>query len=92
MPSPMVSATAAMETSSKTRPPARREASDIAAVIKAAERAGACSWLSVKRRVRVSVEGVPAVEIAVVEVVAGDVVTIDDRSAVGDVRVVVVDH
>jgi hypothetical protein len=48
MPSPVVSATAAMETTSvgaasKTRVPARREASDIAAVIKAAERTGARS-------------------------------------------------
>ena len=48
MPSPVVSATAAMETTSvgaasKTRLPARREASDIASVIKAAERTGARS-------------------------------------------------
>src|SRR5712664_3117223 len=88
----MAAATSAMETASmrsapKTRPPARRGASDITAVIKAAERAGACSWLTVKRRVRVPVEGIP-----VVEVVAGDVVAINDRSAMGDVGVVVVDH
>src|SRR6267378_2557648 len=102
MRSPMAAATPAMETASmrstpKTRPPPRRKASDITAVIKAAERAGACSWLTVKRRVRVPVEGIPMVEIvvarvAVVEVVAGDVVAIDDRSAMGDVGVVVVDH
>ena len=70
---------------------------DIATVIKATERAGACSWLSVKGRVRVSVEGIPVIEIVMVEVaaikvVAGDVIAIDDRSAVGDIGVVVVDH
>ena len=61
-------------------------------MIKAAERAGPCSWLSAKGRVRASVEGIPVVEVATIEVVAGDVVAIDDRSAVGDVGVVVVNH
>jgi hypothetical protein len=40
----------AMETTSKTRLSAGRKASDISAVIKATERAGAQSWLSVKGR------------------------------------------
>ena len=93
----MASTTASMETTSvratsKARPPARREASDIAAVVKAAERAGACSWLSVKRRVRVPVEGVAMVEVPVVEGVAAEVVAVDDRPAVGDVGVVVIDY
>jgi hypothetical protein len=97
MPSAMAPTTAPMETTSvratsKARPPARREASDIPAVIKAAERAGVCSWLSVKRRVRVSVEGMAMVDVRVVEVVAAEVVAVDDRSAVGDVGVVVIDY
>jgi hypothetical protein len=37
--------------------------------------------------VRISV-----IEISVIEVVAAEVVAIDDRSAMGDVRVVVIDH
>ena len=43
-----------------------------------------------------SVEGIAMVEVAVVEVPAVDVVAgdvaVDDRSAVGDVGVVVIDH
>ena len=93
----MSSTTATMETTSvgaasKARPPAGGKPSCVAAVIKAAERAGACTWLRVKRRVPASVEGIAMVEIAMVEVVASEVVAIDDRSAVGDVGVVVVDH
>ena len=97
-----MTSTAAMETSavgdtSKARPPAGGEASDIAAVIKATERAGARSWLSVKRRAPTSVERVAVaeiamVEVAVVKVTVVEVVAIDDRSAVGDVGVVVIDH
>src|SRR5580700_431992 len=102
MPSPVTSATTAMKTTSvgatsKARPPAGRKATDIAAVIKATESAGMCTWLGVKRRVTASVEGIAVVEIAMVkvaaiEVVAGEVVAIDDGSAVGNVGVVVVDH
>src|SRR5580692_10928928 len=97
LPSAMSSTTATMETTSveaasKARPPAGGKAPDIAAVIKAAERAGACTWLWVKRRVPASVEGMAMAEAAVVEVVAAEVVAIDDRSATGDVRVVIVDH
>ena len=97
-----MSSTAAMETpavgaTSKARPPAGGEASDIATVIKATERAGACSCLSVKRRVPTSVERVAVaeiamVEVAVVKVTVVEVVAIDDRSAVGDVGVVVINH
>ena len=63
MQSVMSSTTATMEATStgaasKARPPAGGEASDIATVIKATERAGACSWLSVKRRAPTSVERV----------------------------------
>ena len=53
--------------------------------------------MSVKRRVPTSVERVAVaeiamVEVAVVKVTVVEVVAIDDRSAVGDVGVVVVDH
>src|ERR1700676_1417766 len=65
---------------------------DIAAVIKTTERAGACTWLSVKRRVSTSVERVAVVEIAVVKIAVVEVVAIDDRSAVGDVGIVVVNR
>ena len=93
----MSSTTATMETTSvgatsKARPPAGGKAPDIAAVIKATERAGARTWLCVKRRVPASVEAIAMVEVAVVEAVAAEVVAIDDRSAMGDVGVVIVDH
>src|SRR5260370_35896876 len=98
----MASAAAAVETTSvgatsKARPPAGGKASCIPAVIKAAERAGACSWLSVKRRMSTSVVSIAVVEIAMVkvaaiEVVAAEIVAIDYRPAVGDVGVGVVDH
>ena len=89
--------TTTMGASTKTRAPARREASDIAAVIKAAERTGVCALLSVKRRVPISMGGIAVieisvVEIAVVEVVVAEIIAIDDRPAVGDVGVVVIDH
>ena len=40
----------------------------------------------------VSVERVAMVEVAVIEVVVVEIVAIDDRSAVRDVGVVIVDH
>src|SRR6266481_2590069 len=101
MRSPM-SSTAAMKTTSmgttsKARPPAGGKASDVSAVIKPTERPRARSWLKVRSRRPMeprtsagrsaSVERVAMVEVAVVEVVA-----IDDRSAMGDVGVVVVNH
>src|SRR5260370_11437265 len=108
MRSVMSSTTATMETTtsveatSKARPPARRKASDIATVIKATEWRRAGSWLKVRSRRSVeprpsvarpaSVERVAMVEVAVIEVVVVEVVAIDDRSAVGDVGVVVVDY
>src|SRR6266851_3194536 len=89
--------TTSMGTTSKARPPVGGKASDVSAVIKPTERPGACSWLKMRSRRPVeprtsavrssSVERVAMVEVAVVEVVA-----IDDRPAVGDVGVVVVDH
>src|SRR5437667_2549051 len=100
--SPMSSTTATMETTSvgatsKARPPAGGKAADIAAVIKPTERPGACSWLKAGSRRPMeprtsaarsaSVERVAMIEVAVVEVVA-----IDDRPAVRNVGVVVVDH
>lgn len=70
---------------------------NIATVTKAAERAGTCSWLSVERRVRVSVEGIPVaeiamVEVAVIEAVVTEIVAVDNRPAVGDVGVVIINH
>ena len=41
---------------------------------------------------RISVADIAVAEIAVIKVVAAKVVAIDDRSAMGDVRVVVIDH
>ena len=79
----MSSTTAAVKTTttratSKARPPAGGKASDISTVIKAAERAGARSWLKMRRRRPVkprtsaarsaSAERVAMVEVAVVEV------------------------
>jgi hypothetical protein len=69
--------TAAMATA-KARPAAGRKASGISAVIKAAERAGVCSWLTVKTRRPVG--GVAVVEVGVVEVAVIKVAAI--RSAV----------
>src|SRR5713226_5342771 len=101
MRSPM-SSTAAMKTAStgttsKARPPAGGKASNVSAVIEATERPGACSRLKVRSRRPMeprtsaarsaSVERVAMIEVAVVEVVA-----IDDRSAVRNVGVVVVDR
>src|SRR5713101_3844166 len=77
--------TTAMGAATKAGAPAGRKAAGISAVIKAAERAGVCSWLGVKTRR--PVEGIAVIKVAVVEVTA-----IDDRSAVGDVGVVVVDR
>src|SRR6266404_6501595 len=102
MQSPVSSTTAAVKANStratsKARPPPGGKAPDVAAVIKATERAGACSWPKVRSRRPVkprtpaarcaSVERVAVIEISAVKVVA-----IDDGSAVGDVGVVVVDH
>jgi hypothetical protein len=41
---------------------------------------------------RIATVSVGVAEVAVVEVVATEVVAIDDRSAMGDVRVVIVDN
>src|SRR5580704_1443615 len=65
---------------------------DIAPVIKTAERARVRTWLSVKRGVRISVEGIAVIEVATVKVAVVEVVAIDDRPAVGDVGVMVIDH
>src|SRR5260370_8905794 len=46
----VMSPTAAMETASKARPPARGKASDIATVIKPTERPRARSWLKARSR------------------------------------------
>src|SRR5437016_4174507 len=106
MRSPM-SSTAAMKTTSmgttsKARPPAGGKASDVSAVIKPTERPRARSWLKVRSRRPMepgtsagrsaSVERVAMVEVAAIEVAVVEVVAIDDRSAVGDVGVVVVNH
>src|SRR6267154_627436 len=107
MRSVMSSTTATMETTSagatsKTRPPAGGKAPDIATMIKATKRPRARSWLKVRSRRSVepqmsaagpaSVERVAMVEVAVVEVVVAKIVAINDRPAVGDVGVVVVNH
>src|SRR6266481_3715869 len=102
MRSVMSSTTATMESTSagatsKTRPPAGGKASDIATVIKATERPGARSRLKVRSRrsvePRTSAAGPASVErVAVVEVVVAEIVAINDRPAVGDVGVVVVNH
>src|SRR6267378_3350677 len=84
---------------SKARLPAGGKASDISAVIEATERAGTCtrlrvrrwspmeSWISASRSA--AVERVAMVKIAAVVI---EVVAIDDRAAVGDVGVVVVNR
>src|SRR5258708_36409094 len=107
MRSVMSSTTATMETTSvgatsKTRPPAGGKAADVATVIKPTERPRARSWLKVRSRRSVeprtsaagpaSVERVAMVEVAVTEVVVAEIVAINDRPAVGDVGVVVVNH
>ena len=81
----------------KARLSARRKASDISAVIKATERTGARSGLVVRKRGPMeswisasgsaSVECVAMIKIAAVGI---EVVAINDRTAVGDVSVVVV--
>src|SRR6267143_176433 len=90
-----MSSTTAMGAASKARPPAGGKTSGISAMIKATERAGACSWLSV--RSRRPVEGVAMVDVAtaivgvvVIDGVSIDRGAIDDRSAMGDVVIVVV--
>jgi hypothetical protein len=40
----------------------------------------------------IAVVEIATVKVAVVEIVVAEVVAIDDRSAVGDVRVVVINH
>jgi hypothetical protein len=103
MPPTTVGPTAVKSTSmgaaSKARLPAGGKASDISAVIKATERAGTCtrlsvrswspmeSWISASRSA--PVERVAMVKIAAVVI---EVVAIDDRAAVGDVGVVVVNR
>src|SRR5216683_7550926 len=102
-----MSSTAAMKTTavgatSKARPPAGGKVSDVSAVIEATERPGACSWLKVRSRRPMeprtsaarsaSVERVAMIEVAMIEVAVVEVVAIDDRSAVRNVGVVVVDR
>ncbi len=55
-----------MGAATKAGAPAGRKAAGISAVIKAAERAGVCSWLGVKTRR--PVEGVAVVGVSVVEI------------------------
>ena len=93
---PMTAATAPMETASNTRPPAGGKASDVSAVIKPAERARTCSWLKVRSRRPVerrssAARSVSLERVAMADVAAIEIVAIDDRSAVGDVGVVVID-
>src|SRR5260370_13850385 len=93
---------ATMGATPKARPPAGGRASDVSAVIKPTERPGACSWLKVRSRRpaeprtsaarSASVERVAMVEVSAIEVAVVEVVAIDDRSAVRDVGVVVVNH
>src|SRR5229473_1118890 len=70
--------TAPVGATSKARPPPGGKAPGISAVIKATERAGACSWLSVKSRR-------PMGSAAVIEVAVADVTVIE--AAVADVTV-----
>src|SRR6266849_3080169 len=94
--------TTSMGTTSKARPPAGGKASNVSAVIEATERPGACSRLKVRSRRPMeprtsaarsaSVERVAMIEVAMIEVAVVEVVAIDDRSAVRDVGVVVVDR
>ena len=90
---------ATMESTSKARLPAGGKASDISAVIESTERAGVCSGLRVRRWSPVeswisayrsaSVKCIAVVKVAAVGI---EVVAIDDRAAVGDVGVVVVNR
>ena len=90
---------ASTEAASNARLPAGGKASDISAVIKATERAGACTLLSVRRWSPMEswifasrsapVERVAMVKIAAVVI---EVVAIDDRAAVRDVGIVVVNR
>jgi len=76
--------------------------SNVSAVIKPTERAGACFWLKVwsrgpmERRTSaaksVSVKRVAMADVAAIEISVVEAAAIDDRSAVRDVGVVVVDH
>src|SRR5260370_16697530 len=94
--------TASMRAAPEARPPARGKAADVATVIKATKRPRARSWLKVRSRRSVepqmsaagpaSVERVAMVEVAVVEVVVAKIVAINDRPAVGDEGVVVLNH
>src|SRR5260370_3445755 len=94
--------TASMRAAPEARPPARGKAADVATMIKATKGPRARSWLKVRSRRSVeprtsaagpaSVERVAMVEVAVVEVVVAKIVAINDRPAVGDVGVVVVNH
>ena len=83
--------------SSKAGPPPGGKASDVSAVIKPAERAGTCSWLKVRSRRPVerrtsAAKSVSVERVAMADVAAIEIVAIDDRSAVGDVGVVVIDR
>src|SRR5260370_42069598 len=87
---------------SKTRRRGGGNGSEIGTVIEATDRPGARSWLKVRSRRSAeprtsaagpaSVERVAMVEVAVIEVVVAEIVAINDRPAVGDVGVVVVNH
>lgn len=96
-PATMAASPATAAASPEARPSPGGKTPYIPAVIKTTKRAGACSWLSVKRRMSTSVVSIAVVEIAMVkvaaiEVVAAEIVAIDYRPAVGGVGVVVVDH
>src|SRR5580704_12426554 len=97
----MASATTPMETAStgstsETRPPAGREASDIAAAIKAAERAGVRSWLRVKAgtsmkagapvKTRRPVESAAMPEITVMEPLVTELMAMRDKGVVVEER------
>ena len=89
-----------MKAASKARLPAGRKTSDVSAVIKTAKSARACSWLHVRSRRPVksripnvaSVKRVTVVKVPVVEAGVIKIVAINNRAAVGDISVVVVDH
>src|SRR5260370_26703221 len=93
---------ATMRAAPKARPPERGQVPDIGTVINPTERRRARSRLKVRCRRPVepltcdarpaSVECVAVVEVAVIEIVVVEVVAINDRPAVGDVGVVVVNH
>src|SRR6267154_2117289 len=94
---PMSPATATMETASmraahEARPPARGKAPDIATVIKPTERPRARSRLKVRCRRPVEPLTCAARPTSVERVAVVEVVTINDRPAVGDVGVVIVNH